>query len=422
MKKTKKNLMKEASRKCGKLAGQMPLNLSDEDIETMLIEGTESLCRDVGLLIMERWLEAEVRRRCGSWGSQGAFRHGRQRGYVVFGGQKLPIERPRVRERDGGELVLENYRRFQQDGAMQRAVARQLTRKVSTRDYGGAIGALGDAYGVGKSSVSREWKKATEAELQKLCERPAPPGLAALLIDGKHFGKECIVVAMGVDREGKKHLLGLWAGSTENTALVKDLLCDLRARGLDTERPLLVVLDGAKALHAGVRTVFGERAHIQRCRVHKLRNVLAYLPRELHGKVAWRYRGALALNSAAAAEKELRALAAWVEEHSSAAAASLREGMEELFTLQRLGVKDIALNASLSSTNLIESAFSRCEAWTSRVSRWRGQSMAARWAAGALLWAEKSFRRIKGHAALPALEAALNATHKTTLAPQTQAA
>jgi hypothetical protein len=131
--------------------------------------------------------------------------------------------------------------------------------------------------------------------------------------------------------------------------------------------------------------------------------VLAYLPRELHGKVAWRYRSALA-------------------RHSAAAAASLREGMEELFSLQRLGVKDIALIASLSSTNLIESALSRCAAWTARVSRWRGQSMATRWAAGALLWAESSFRRIKGHTALPALEVALNATHKTTLAPQTQAA
>jgi hypothetical protein len=152
----KKNLMKEASRRCGKLAGQMPLNLSDEDIGAMRLEGTESLCRDVGLIIMERWLEAEVRRRCGNWGSQEAFRHGRQRGYVVFGGQKLPSERPRVRGRDGVELAPENYRRFQQDGAMQRAVVRPLTRKVSTRDYGGAIGALGDAYGVGKSSVSRE--------------------------------------------------------------------------------------------------------------------------------------------------------------------------------------------------------------------------------------------------------------------------
>lgn len=418
MKKAKNNLMKEASRKCAKLAGQLPLNLSDEDIEAMLLEGTESLGRDVGLVIMERWLEAEVGRRCGRWGSQAAFRHGRQRGYVVFGGQKLGIERPRVRGRDGREIALENYRRFQQEGAMRGAVARQLTRKVSTRDYAGAIGALGQAYGVKKSSVSREWKKATEAELQRLCERAVPQDLVALVIDGKHFARECIVAALGVDRAGKKHLLGLWAGSTENTTLVKDLLAALRERGLETARPLLVVIDGAKALHAGVRAVFGERAQIQRCRVHKLRNVLDYLPRELHGKTGWRYRGALALNSAAAAEKELRALADWLEGHSSSAAASLREGMEELFTLQRLGVRDVALLSSLSSTNLIESAFARCEAWTSRVSRWRNQNMALRWAAGALLWAETSFRRIKGHAALPALEVALNAA----LAPQQQAA
>jgi hypothetical protein len=135
MKKMKKNLMKEASRRCGKLAGQIPLNLSDEDIGAMRIESTESLCRDVGLIIMERWLEAEVRRRCGNWGSQEAFQHGRQCGYVVFGGQKLPIERPRVRGRDGVELALENYRRFQQDGAMQRAVVRQLTRKGECAPY-----------------------------------------------------------------------------------------------------------------------------------------------------------------------------------------------------------------------------------------------------------------------------------------------
>jgi hypothetical protein len=142
------------------------------------------------------------------------------------------------------------------------------------------------------------------------------------------------------------------------------------------------------------------------------------VPRELHGKVAWRYRGALALNHAEAAEKELRALASWLEEHSTAAAASLREGMEELFTLQRLGMRDVALIGSLSSTNLIESAFSRCEAWTSRVSRWRGQSMASRWAAGALLWAEAGFRRIRGHAALSTLRSALN----LSLEPRNQAA
>jgi transposase-like protein len=418
MKKTKKNLIKEASRKCAKLEEQLPLNLSEEGIDAMLIEGTEALGRDVGLLLMGRWLEAEVQRICGCWGSQDAFRHGQQRGYIVYGGQKLPVERPRVRCKGGSEIGLETYRRFQQDGAMQRAVARQLMRKVSTRDYAGAIGAIGNAYGVAKSSVSREWKKATEAELARLCERQVPADLVALIIDGKHFGKECIVVVMGVDRTGKKHVLGLWAGSTENSTLVKDLLCDLRRRGLDTGRPLLVILDGAKALASAVRAVFGGRAHIQRCRVHKLRNVLDYLPRELHSKTRWRYRAALALNDPAAAEKELRALATWLEEHSSAAAASLREGMEELFTLQRLGVRDVTLIANLSSTNAIESAFSRCEAWTGRVSRWRGQPMALRWAAGALLWAERTFRRIKGHHALPALHDALN----KTLEPKQQAA
>jgi transposase-like protein len=152
------------------------------------------------------------------------------------------------------------------------------------------------------------------------------------MLDGKRIGKECIVVAMGVDGAGKKHVLGLWAGSTENATLVKDLLCDLRRRGLNTTRAMLVILDGAKALHSAVRAVFGPRAHIQRCCIHKLRYVLDYLPREHHGKTAWRSRAALALNDPAAAQKELRALATWLEDHSSSAAAILREGMEELFT------------------------------------------------------------------------------------------
>jgi putative transposase len=406
MKKQKNNVMKKASAKIAALAGQLPLNLSDQDIEAMLIEGAESFCRDAGLLIMQRWLDAEVARHCGPWGRQTAFRHGHQAGYVVYGGQKLPIERPRVRGR------------FQQEGAMQRAVARQLTRKVSVRDYAGAIDAVAEGYGTGKSSVSRAWKKATEAELAQLCEREVPGGLVALLIDGKRFGKENILVALGVDREGKKHILGLWAGASENATVCKELLADLERRGLDTTRAILVILDGAKALHAAVRAIFGERARIQRCRVHKLRNVLDHLPRELHGKVKWRYRAALALNSAEAAEKELHALADWIEAHSVAAARSLREGLDELFTLQKLGITDETLVASLGSTNLIESVFSRCAAWTGRVSRWRGGGMALRWAAGALLWAERTFRRIKGNTALPALEAALN----PALAPQKQAA
>jgi putative transposase len=331
----------------------------------------------------------------------------------------VPIQRPRLRQKDSGEANLASYGLFQQDGRMQRAVARKLLRQVSTRDYAGAIDDCLEGYGIEKSSVSRQWKAATQAELEKLCQRPVPPNLVALLIDGKSFGGDHLIVALGVDQEGQKHVLGLWHGATENTSVVRALLVDLRERGLDTEAAILVVLDGAKALSKAVKEVFGERALIQRCRVHKLRNVIEQLPKDKQQQAVWRLRNAWAKSTPEAALKELRGSVKWLDAISPGAARSLEEGLEETLTLHSLGINP-ALRASLSSTNLIESCFARTQTWTQRVKRWRDPRMVLRWGGAALLVAEAGFRRVRGHAHLHQLKSAL--LKHSQLEPLNQAA
>ena len=303
---------------------------------------------------------------------------------------------------------------------MQRAVARKLTHQVSTRNYAAAIDDCLEGYGIDKSSVSRQWKVATTAELQKLVQRPIPAELVALLIDGQSFRKQWLIVALGVDKQAQKHVLGLWEGATENSTLVRELLADLRERGLNTEATMLVVIDGAKALCKGVREVFGERALIQRCRVHKLRNVLEHLPLEKRSQAAWRLRGAWAKSTPEEALKELRVCVKWLDPISPSAARSLEEGLEETLTVTRLGLHE-SLVRTFSSTNLIESCFARTKSWTSRVKRWRGARMVLRWGAAALLFAEKGFRRVRGHDHLSQLLQALQ-SHHSKLAPVRKAA
>jgi len=380
----------------------------------------EALSAQVGLKIIHHFLEEEIDQRCGTHGQQNAYRHGSQPGYVVFAGRKVSIAKPRLREKGGGELPLKSYQSFQQNGRMQRAVARKLTHQVSTRNYAAAIDDCLTGYGIDKSSVSRQWKAATTAELQKLVQRPVPADLVALLIDGQYFRKQCLIVALGVDKQGQKHVLGLWEGATENSTLVRELLADLRERGLNTEAAILVVVDGSKALYKGVREVFGQRALIQRCRVHKLRNVLEHLPLDKRAQATWRLRGAWAKSTPEEALKELRACVKWLETIIPSAARSLEEGLEETLTVTCLGLHE-SLVRTFSSTNLIESCFARTQSWTSRVKRWRDAKMVLRWGAAALLFAEKGFRRVRGCDHLNQLIEALQASH-SELAPMKKAA
>lgn len=420
MNKQNNSPLAEASTKLNPQAARLQIELPMLEVILQTKAEIEALSAQAGLKIIDCLLEQEIDQRCGPHGQQSACRHGRQPGYVIFAGRKVPINKPRLRAKEGGELSLKSYQAFQQDGRMQRAVARKLTHQVSTRNYAAAIDDCLEGYGIDKSSVSRQWKAATSAELQKLIQRPVPADLVGLLIDGQYFRRQCLIVALGVDQQGKKHVLGLWQGATENSTLVRELLADLRERGLHTEAAILVVVDGAKALYKGVRDVFGERALVQRCRVHKLRNVLEHLPLEKRAQAAWRLRGGWAKPTPEEALKELRACVKWLDTISPSAARSLEEGVEETLTVTRLGLHE-SLVRTFSSTNLIESCFARTESWTSRVKRWRDARMVLRWGAAALLFAEKGFRRIKGCDHISQLIQALQ-SHHCKLARMTKAA
>lgn len=366
----------------------------------------EGLVAELGLLVMNRMMEEEIRSKVGAWGQQRMYRHGKQNGYVVFAGRKLALAHPRLRSRENKEVPLESYQAFQSEGAMQKAVARQMMRQCSTRDYEGAIEQLAKGYGIKRTSVSRHFKAATAQELKRLLERPVPADLLVLMIDGQYFARQCITVALGIDRKGCKHVLGLWHGATENSTVVGALLEDLEARGLKPAHPILVVIDGSKALRKAVQTVLGDRAVVQRCRVHKQRNVVDHLPREKQRQAIWRLRAAWDKKDPKEAEKELRKIAQWLESFSPMAARSLKEGLEETLTLQRLGINS-KLGRILSSTNVIESCFARVDHWARRVKQWRDPAMVLRWSAAALLIAEKGFRRCNGHEQFTALEEAL---------------
>lgn len=420
MKKQNLSLLAEASSKLNLEAARLQIELPMLEVILQTKAEIEALSAQAGLKIIDCLLEQEIDQRCGPHGQQSAYRHGNQPGYVIFAGRKVSIHKPRLRAKGGRELALKSYQAFQQDGRMQRAVARKLTHQVSTRHYAAAIDDCLEGYGIDKSSVSRQWKAATALELQKLAQRPVPANLIGLLIDGQYFRKQCLIVALGVDKAGQKHVLGLWQGATENSTLVRELLADLRERGLNTEAAILVVVDGAKALYKGVRDVFGERALIQRCRVHKLRNVLEHLPLDKRAQAAWRLRGAWAKGTPDEALKELRACVKWLDTLSPSAARSLEEGLAETLTVTQLGLHD-SLVRTFSSTNLIESCFARTQSWTSRVKRWRDARMVLRWGAAALLFAEKGFRRVRGFDHLKQLIEALH-THQSELAPVNKAA
>jgi len=396
----------------GKAVNRLKLALESElpmeELVSRAREDLESFATEIGLTIIRQVMEAEIQKKVGPWGRQPVRRHGQQPGYVIFGGRKVQLERPRLRSREGKEVGLDSYAAFQENGKMQQAVERQLIRQCSTRDYEGAVEGCIQGYGIKRSSVSRHWKIATARQLQELLQRPVPKELLVLMIDSKFFAGQCVVAAVGIDLEGRKHVLGLWHGATENSTVVKTLLEDLVSRGLNSERKMLIVIDGAKALRKAVKMIFGEQALVQRCRLHKMRNVLDHLPKELQPQARWRLQRAWAQKDPKVAEQELRKVARWLEEPWPMAAASLLEGLEETLTVQRLKLQRELVRV-LSNTNVIENCFAQVSYHTRRVKQWQSPHMILRWAATTLLWAEKHFRRIKGCDHLHALEKSLRA-------------
>jgi transposase-like protein len=372
----------------------------------------EHLTGLAGLKIIRAVIEDEVMRRVGPRhqpdAASSCLRWGQQPGYVVFAGQKVGVQRPRVRTRQGEEVQLDSYARLQHDGRRQRAVGEGIVAGLTSRNYRRAVQSVLDGYGIEKSSVSRQFVQASAAQLKTLYEKRLEElDLVAILIDGIHLGKQVLVVALGIERSGKKQVLGLWQGATENTTVVKELLEDLVARGLAPERRYLFVIDGAKALRAGIERVFGGRAEVQRCQIHKRRNVKEHLPKSAQGDTDRRIRNAYAMTGYAEAKAELEKIFRQLERINPSAAHSLEEGLEETLTVHRLGVGGL-LRQTLASSNPIESCLSTVERVARNVKRWRAGDHALRWTATGLLEAEKKFRKVKGYRELEVLQRKLN--------------
>jgi len=357
-------------------------------------------------------------------GSQSAVRspsevigwHGRQRGVVRLAERKLRVSKPRLRRKGkgGGEVEIPAYAAMQHNPGVGDRLLGILMRGVSTRNYKGVLPEMAQTVGVSRSSISREFQEASEEALKELGERRfEDKDMVVIWIDGLILGGHHVLVALGVDVQGVKHVLGLAAGASENAVVVKGLLEDLVRRGVRPGRRRLFVIDGSKALRCAIDAVYGEENPVQRCRNHKLRNVLGYLPEHLCDQVGAAMKAAFRLD-AAAGMAQLEKQAQWLEKEYPDAAASLREGLAEMFTVNRLGLPS-SLRRCLCTTNVIESPNGTVRQKIGRVRHWRDGNMVLRWAASAFLASEKHFRRVMGCHQLWMLQANLDEPKEETL-------
>lgn len=388
-----------------------------QELQRLMADGVLGLAIGAGLRELRRLCEEEADTVCGApkgrhHAERKGYRHGTAPGWVVVGGLSLPFERPRVRTVDGkDELELETYKQAQDPRFLTEAVLAECLVRVSQREYRGVIRQLlrvPDEQPAGHTShgtVGRRFIEGTQRLLEVILERRLDTQRYLVLwIDGKRFGRHQVLAALGLTDRGEKEVLGLWEGETENRAACQGLLEDLVRRGLSVEKGLLVVTDGGKGLAAAIDAVWGDRVLHQRCQWHKEQNVLDKLPEKERARAREVLWGAWdAKQSAEAAEKALRAFAAELERKGyEPAAASVREGLPETLTCQRLGVPE-GLYPTLRTTNVIESAFSRAESLAAHVKRWQNGNQALRWAAAGLLQAEQSFAPLGDAAALAEL-------------------
>ena len=341
-----------------------------------------------------------------------AHRHGSTPGSLVMGGRRVTLPRPRVRSVDGRELELPAWTEWAREDPLEQRALQQMILGVSTRGYSGSLEKLPvevPERGKSRSAVSRRFVEGTRRRLMKLQRRDLSKlSFAVLMIDGIHFEDHVVLVALGFENDGKKHVLGLWEGATENSRACKALIESLASRGLQTKQSMLIVLDGAKALHKACRDVFGRRAFIQRCQEHKKRNVADHLPESMRPGVRRAMNQAYECRDAKRAKRLLDALAARLESEHPGAAASLREGLDETLTVIELELPE-RLQLSLRTTNPIDNLIGSIRKVSRRVKRWRGGRMMLRWCGAAVLDAEQRFRRIRGYREMPKLIAALRA-------------
>ncbi len=406
------------------------VRLALTDIAGAARDGLLAMSVAAGMAVMQAMFDAEIAAACGPKGQHDpdrtAVRHGTGDGSVVLGGRRVPVTRPRARTVDGHEVPLAAYRLFAADDLLSQVVLERMLAGVATRRHA----RTGDPVGAGvqqaatstsRSAISRRFVASTRTALAELLSRDLSGlDIKVLMVDGEHLADRCCVVALAITADGTKVPVGLWDGATENKTVVRALLADLVSRGLDATDGLLVVLDGAKALSAAVREVFGTTAAIQRCTLHKRRNVGEHLPEKEKAWVDAKLVRAFGHPDPSQGLRNTRHLATLLDKGYPGAAASLREGLEEMFTVARLGI-DGRLATTLVTSNPIDSMISIARTTNRNVTHWKDGEMVLRWTAAGMINAERSFRRVKGYKQMPQLVAALyrHAHPDTTAATET---
>jgi putative transposase len=406
-------------------AAPVQLSFNVEGVLRDVRHAFHGLCVAAGKQVLAAMMEADRQALCGARNvpdaQRRAVRGGTTRSSVVLGGQRIAITKPRARSLERGELALPTFDWAAQCDPLDAAAMASMVAGVSTRRYAGTLDELAppdEPHSVSKSAVSRRWVALTQAQLDEWLSCSIEKlDLPVVMIDGIHFHERVILVALGIDAKGHKHVLGLREGSTESTRVVRSLLSDLVDRGLDADRCRLWVIDGGKALRKAIVDCFGERALVQRCQEHKRRNVTGHLPRELHASVSRALRDAWDSANPVLAKRQLQRLAASLQAKHPGAAASLREGLDDTLTVQALGI-DGALYRTLRTTNPIENLNGSIAHFARNVRRWKDGQMTLRWVAGALSDAKRRFRKLRGHREMKLLLAALAA--KSTDAQRTE--
>jgi putative transposase len=383
----------------------------------MILDARRSLRELVlssGLEVFTEMLEEDRKALCGPRhqpdAERKAYRHGHDEGSLVFGGRKIRLKKPRVRSVAGEEIELPMWRQMSDEDPIRDRIVQQILSGVSNRGYAASLEPLPEeipSRATGRSSVSRRFVARTTEQVKAFLSRSLEGiDFPVILVDGTHLGDHVMLVAMGIDSTGIKHILGVSVGSTESEEVCRSLFRNLIDRGLIVERARLFVIDGGKGLRKAIRTTFGAWAVVQRCQIHKLRNVAGHLPKHRQAWVRSAMRQAWKLGTEAKSKHRLEHIATQLEADHPDAAASIREGLDETLTVIRLGLGGWLLK-TLRSTNPIENLQGTIKRVVRNVKNWRGGAMALRWCVTALFEAEKNFRRVKGHRELPQLLAAL---------------
>jgi transposase-like protein len=400
------------------LASPTPIQLTFPltDVAELAQASLGDLLRGVGKMFIETVMEAEVEYVAGKRSEPNtkrfAYRWGTEDGFCIIDGQRVPIQRPRLRSRTKKEVPLGSYEMFQRSSLMDDTVWQKIMLGLTMRSYKEVVQQFSDAYGLEKSTTSEHFVRASREKLKLLLERSLKGvSIPVMVIDGTIFKGQNLVVAVGIDPSGRKLVLGLRQGATENATVVGALLGELSERGLDFTAPRLYLVDGSKAIRAAIRNYAGDAAFVQRCQVHKIRNVVEHIPEADRPTVKYRMRVAYGAQEPADTRRLLYQLHDELLQSNPSAAGSLAEGLDEALTVSELRLTP-KLRQALSSTNCIESGFSIVDQICQQVKRWQGSDHRQRWVGSALLFAESRWNRIHGYRHMPTLVNALNAAYQ----------